>query len=90
MLASLPLIKVLIVESPRFHPHSWWSYLPRCRLVSSIANGCCHLGTELPLLAEVLRSEPDPQSPELDDLPSTISVTMLLFALLPVDVVQGS
>src|SRR5271166_1505188 len=47
VLASLPLIKVLIVESPRFHPHSWWSCLPRCQLVSSIANGCCHLGTEL-------------------------------------------
>ena len=45
LLACLP--QLLIVESPRFHPHSWWSCLPRCQLVSSIANGCCHLGTEL-------------------------------------------
>ena len=37
MLASLP--KCAIVESPRFHPHSWWSYLPRCQLVSSISTG---------------------------------------------------
>jgi len=47
VLASLPRIKVLIAESPRFHPHCWWSCLPRCQLVSSIPNGCCHLGTEL-------------------------------------------
>ena len=28
-----------IAESPRFHPHSCWSYLLRCQLVSSIATG---------------------------------------------------
>ena len=37
VLASLP--QFAIVESPRFHPHSCWSYLPRCQLVSSIATG---------------------------------------------------
>jgi hypothetical protein len=42
--ASIP--NYAIAESPRFHPHSWWSCLLRCQLVSSI-DGCCHLGTEL-------------------------------------------
>jgi len=44
-----------LAESPCFHSHSCWSGVLRCRLGSSISNGCCHLSIELtPLLPETL------------------------------------
>ena len=82
MLACLP--KLTIAESPRFHPHSWWSCLPRCQLVSSISTGAAISDPNLTAsVSRSLRSSPVPQSPELDDLPSTISLTMLLLAVVP-------
>ena len=39
--------RILIADSPYFHPHSWWSYCSGASWVSSIGNGCCRLGAEL-------------------------------------------
>jgi hypothetical protein len=61
-------LEFTIAESPRFHPHSLWSCLLRCQLVSSIATGAAISEPNWMIsTSEDLRSWRVPQSPELDD-----------------------
>ena len=72
--AVLPLwahlhVSFATADSPCFHSHSLWSRLLRCQLVSSISNGCCHLGAELSVsLMRELVTAARSQSPEPGDL----------------------